>query len=105
MTSASANTPSSELLTFHGDVGAADFPGWIAHRANRLGLTGWVRADAGGERVEVMVSGPADLIDAMELGCSLGPISVWVEQVDRVAANEDRSGDVGFAIIGSAQNQ
>lgn len=99
------NAIGSELLTFHGDVGAADFPEWIAHRANRLGLTGWVRADAGGERVEVMVSGPADLIDAMELGCSLGPISVWVEQIDRVAANEDRSGDVGFVIVGSAQNQ
>lgn len=103
MTSTSANASESELLTFHGDVGAADFPDWIAHRANRLGLTGWVRADASGERVEVMVSGPADLIDAMELGCSLGPISVWVEQVDRVTANrEDRDGG-GFDIIGSAQ--
>ncbi len=97
MPSSGMNNLSSELLTFHGDVGADDFPGWIAHRAHRLGLTGWVRPDASGKRVEVMVSGPADLIDAMELGCSLGPVSVWVEYVERVPANRDCAGD-GFRI-------
>ena len=93
------NSVSSELLTFHGNVGAEDFPSWIAHRADRLGLNGWVKPDATGDTIEVMVSGPADLIDAMELGCSLGPISVWVESIDRVPANLEYVGQQGFRII------
>lgn len=80
--------PSSVILTIRGDVGAADYPAWITHRANRLGLSGWARPDPNGKSIEVFVCGPPDLIDAMELGCSLGPMSVWVEKIDRAAGND-----------------
>lgn len=74
-------------LIFTGDVSAPDFPDWIVHRARRLGLRGWVRSGAGDQvSVEVLVAGEPDLIDAMEVGCSLGPFSVIVDNVERVAA-------------------
>jgi hypothetical protein len=33
--------------------------------------------------VEITLSGPTDLVDAMEMGISLGPIDVWVEAIAR----------------------
>ena len=72
----------TELLVFTGDVGAPDFVDWIIHRARRLGLKGWVNTGTE-RRVEVLVAGPIDLVDAMELCCSLGPMSVSVDAVER----------------------
>lgn len=48
----------------------------------RLGLGGVPLRRADGT-VEITLSGPPDLIDAMELGVSLGPIDVWVETIGR----------------------
>jgi hypothetical protein len=33
--------------------------------------------------IELEISGAPELIDMMEMGCSLGPIDVWVETIDR----------------------
>lgn len=77
-----------ERLTIHGRLGAADFPDWIVHRARRLGLGGRI-VSIGERTVETLVAGPADLVDAMEVGCSLGPISVQVERIDRIAVDID----------------
>ncbi|WP_176556139.1 acylphosphatase [Rubellimicrobium rubrum] len=65
-----------------GKVDSQKFPGWIEHYAGRLGLQGRVSAVRPGE-VEVIVSGPPDLLDALEIGCSLGPIEVLVDHVRR----------------------
>ncbi len=77
-----------EKLTIYGRLGASDFPDWIVHRARRLGLGGRI-VSIGDELIETLVVGPADLVDAMEVGCSLGPISVQVERIDRAAADID----------------
>ena len=74
---------SCEHMTFTGQVSKADFLDWIAHRAMRLGLNGWVAQDRVKDHVVLVVQGPPELIDAMALACSLGPMTVWVEQVDR----------------------
>jgi len=74
----------AELMVLSGNVGAPDFPEWISHRARRLGLKGWVKA-GDGDRLEMLVIGPPDLIDAMELGCSLGPMSVLVDHIARTS--------------------
>ena len=74
----------AELMVLSGNVGAPDFLDWISHRARRLGLKGWVKA-ASCNRLEMLVIGPPDLVDAMELGCSLGPMSVMVDHVDRTS--------------------
>jgi hypothetical protein len=39
-------------------------------------------------RLDMIVSGPPDLLDAMALACSLGPQEVWVDQVDRHRTND-----------------
>lgn len=71
-----------ERLRIRGSLGADSFLPWITRHAARLGLVGEIRhADAG--QVDIDLHGPVDLIDAMEMGCLLGPIDVWVETIDR----------------------
>lgn len=76
---------SAEKMTILGDVGAAPFLPWIRRHARKLGLKEHI-AYAGPDRIEIDITGPADLIDAMEMGCSLGPIEVWVETIVRAPA-------------------
>jgi acylphosphatase len=71
-----------ERFTIEGDLSAESLLPWIARHMARLGLRGVTQRRADG-RVEITLSGPPDLIDAMELGVSLGPIDVWVEAVVR----------------------
>ncbi|MFD2844306.1 hypothetical protein [Paracoccus cavernae] len=40
-----------------------------------------------GDRLEAVISGPPELLDAMEMACLLGPIQVWVDQIDRLPLN------------------
>lgn len=75
----------SQTFGIHGDVGARIFAVWIARHARRLGLRGAIlRHEA--DRIDMVVTGLPDLLDAMALGCSLGPQEVWVERIDRAAA-------------------
>jgi acylphosphatase len=76
----------TEYLSIVGNVGAPAFATWITRHAARLGLEGRVLSQADG-RVELIVQGPPDLLDAMVLGCSLGPQEVWVDRIDRSFAN------------------
>lgn len=39
----------------------------------------------------IVVAGPPALVDAMEMACSLGPIDVLVERIERSAHPMDRS--------------
>ncbi|MCA1367004.1 MULTISPECIES: acylphosphatase [Hyphomicrobiales] len=72
-----------ERMTIRGDIDAASFVPWIRRHAAKLGLSQAV-SHAGSDRIELEIAGPADLIDMMEMGCSLGPIDVWVETIDRI---------------------
>lgn len=71
-----------ERFTIEGDLEAESFLPWIVRHVQRLGLRGVPVRRANGQ-VEITLSGPADLIDAMEMGVSLGPIDVWVEAIAR----------------------
>jgi acylphosphatase len=71
----------SHRLRILGDVGAADFRSWTLRHAARLGLGCAVvahRADC----LEVSATGPGELVEALALGCSLGPRSVMVDRVE-----------------------
>lgn len=78
----SSNATCSDLFTLRGDLGAPTFLPWIARHARRLGLSERVTTVSAAE-VCLVVEGPPDLLDAMELGVSLGPIDVWVETIER----------------------
>lgn len=79
-----------ERMTILGDVEAASFLLWIERYAAKLGLAQAICV-AGRDRIELDIAGPAELIDMMEMGCSLGPIDVWVEAIRR-APIESESG-------------
>ena len=69
-------------LTLKGDLAAKDAIDWFLHRGNLLNLAGWIsRVDA--QTVTMALSGPPDLLDAMEVACSLGPGNVQVDRLFR----------------------
>ncbi|MGY5775125.1 acylphosphatase [Rhizobium sp. LEGMi135b] len=78
-------TPQGEFrehMTILGNLNAASFVPWIQRHAKKLGLSQtFFHSDA--ERIELEVAGPAELIDMLEMGCSLGPIDVWIEEIKR----------------------
>ncbi|PCK88199.1 acylphosphatase [Rhizobium sophoriradicis] len=71
-----------ERITIVGDVNAASFVPWIRRHADKLGLPQHFFY-AGADRIELEVVGPVELIDMLEMGCSLGPIDVWVDEIQR----------------------
>lgn len=73
---------STERFRILGNVGMPHFSTWIEGHALRLGLCGKI-VSHDEYCVEVIVAGPPELIDAMALACSLGPIEVWVEAIER----------------------
>ncbi|OBQ62661.1 MULTISPECIES: acylphosphatase [Mesorhizobium] len=74
--------PWRERMTILGDVEAASFLPWIERHAAKLGLAHAICVGGPG-RIELEIAGPAELIDMMEMGCSLGPIDVWVDAIHR----------------------
>ena len=71
-----------ERMTIRGQLEPASFVPWIRRHAAKLGLVHNV-SHASDEWIELEISGAVELIDMMEMGCSLGPIDVWVETIDR----------------------
>ena len=76
----------SERFLIEGVVDSDRFPPWIERHAQKLGL--FCRIDAqDADRLEAVISGPPELLDAMEMACLLGPIQVWVDQIERLPLN------------------
>lgn len=73
-----------------GDLVRETLPHWVEHRAAKLGLTGWVKWNDTNQ-LQIVVTGPEDLIDAFEIACSLGPFDSQIEQTLRCATNSARS--------------
>ncbi|MDQ0322279.1 acylphosphatase [Pararhizobium capsulatum DSM 1112] len=73
-----------ERMTITGELDAASFLPWIRRHAAKLGLLQAV-SHSSADRIELELAGPEELIDMMEMGCSLGPIDVWVETIERQA--------------------
>lgn len=69
-------------MTILGDVDSSSFVPWIRRHADKLGLS-QTFFHSGADRIELEVAGPVELIDMLEMGCSLGPIDVWVEEIQR----------------------
>lgn len=71
-----------ERMTIRGRLDPTSFVPWINRHAAKFGLEHRI-AHTGSDRIELEIAGAAELIDMMEVGCSLGPIDVWVETIDR----------------------
>jgi len=79
-------------LLISGYFPSHSFPEWIAHRAEVLSLTGWVKYH-NQHLIEVQVSGHQVLVDAMEAASRLGPMDVMVDsiEVQPTALADDRA--------------
>ena len=71
-----------ERLVIRGDLASASFLPWVDRHSSRLGLRCQALA-IGPACVELEVAGQAELIDALEVGCLLGPFDVWVDTIER----------------------
>ena len=61
---------------------------WVERHCKRLGLTcETLYRDA--DEAAFKVDGQPELIDALEVGCLLGPYDVWVETITRGPASSD----------------
>lgn len=80
------NDPHQERMVILGNLDATSFEPWIRRHAAKLGLSQAV-SRLSSNRVEIVLSGPEELRDMMEIGCSLGPIDVWVERIERWPVN------------------
>ncbi len=69
-------------FTLVGALASDSFVDWICRRARLLDLKGWVSRQ-GPDLMTIVVAGPMPLIDAMEMACSLGPVDVLVDRVER----------------------
>ena len=74
---------STERFIIHGNTVPVVFLPWIVRHAGRLGVSLTVD-EASCDCIQFTVQGQADLLDAMEMACSLGPVDVWVERIDRL---------------------
>lgn len=71
-----------QRLIISGELGSASFLPWVARHSLRLGLACKpIRTSPA--HAEFEVSGQPELIDALEVGCLLGPFDVWVETIER----------------------
>lgn len=69
-------------LRLKGQLSAETAIPWFLHRGRLLNLVGWInRLDA--HTITMVLWGAPDLLDAMEVACSLGPGNVLVEDLIR----------------------
>lgn len=79
----------TQTLIIRGELHSPSFLPWVARHSVRLGLTcETLRADASEAIFEV--GGQAELIDAFEVGCLLGPFDVWVEAISRTPSQSSK---------------
>jgi acylphosphatase len=79
-------------LFISGRVQGVWFRGWTVDTASARGLRGWVRNRRDG-RVETLLIGPPDAVEAMIRACHHGPSAARVDTVERAPADDDGSTD------------
>lgn len=70
----------SRRLLIDGNLPIDPFCTWVIDRAERLSISGWIRA-SGSSQLELLITGERVLVDAMEVACSLGPASARVDSI------------------------
>lgn len=79
-----------------GRVQGVWFRGWTVDTATEQGLRGWVRNRRDG-RVEALLIGPSEAVEAVIRACHTGPSAARVDGVERAAAADDGSTDFSQA--------
>ncbi|SIS65423.1 acylphosphatase [Roseivivax lentus] len=82
-----SETPTTRRFTIEGRVQGVGFRAWTQGRAEALGLRGWVRNLPDG-RVEAVLGGAEDAVDAMARALGQGPVAAAVTGVTVAPAEE-----------------
>ncbi|MEX3009679.1 acylphosphatase [Hoeflea sp. TYP-13] len=74
-------TTHATVLAIHGQLQKGDFPEFAGLYASRLNLSGRFSFVAENQ-IEIVLSGPPELIDMFEVACWLGPKETIVDRID-----------------------
>lgn len=83
-------------FTIAGRLDMAAYLAFIEERALWFGIDGWAAADDE-KRVTLVAAGPEAMVGALEMACTLGPLSALVEEIATVV--EASSVKAGFEIV------
>ncbi len=72
---------SAKRLVITGRVQGVGFRHWMTTRAERMGVSGWVRNSADGS-VEALLDGPADAVEELLRACRRGPAGAEVRTIE-----------------------
>jgi len=76
---------SAKRLVITGRVQGVGFRHWMHARAQRMGVSGWVRNLADGS-VEALLDGPADAVEELLRACRRGPPGAEVRSIEEMMA-------------------
>lgn len=79
-----------DIFTIQGRLGSDSFVPWIERHAHKLGLKARFLS-VSDNAIDLSVQGAPDLVDALEMGCLLGPIDVWVQDLTRASSNSQNA--------------
>ncbi|MTI16411.1 acylphosphatase [Rhodobacteraceae bacterium RKSG542] len=74
-------------ISISGRVQGVGYRAWFLEKARGLGLSGWVKNCDDG-RVEAVISGPYDKVEALILAAHQGPTFARVDGVERIGEPE-----------------
>ena len=80
------------LLSISGRVQGVGFRAWTVREARRRALRGWVRNRRDG-RVEALLIGEAQEVEAMVEACRHGPALARIDDLERKTVEDDGSPD------------
>ncbi len=80
-------------VVISGRVQGVWFRGWTVETARQVGVRGWVRNRRDG-KVEALIIGEPEAVEAMIAACREGPPLARVEHIEQSAAQDD--GSAGF---------
>lgn len=72
----------SRRFAIAGRLDVAEYLAFVVERANWFGIDGWVAAEDA-RRVTLVAAGPEAMVGALEMACTLGPLSALVEEISR----------------------
>ena len=82
-TDVEGGAPVRRRYAIAGRMQTADYLAFVADRAAWLGISGWVEAAGPGE-VRLVAAGPEALVGALEMACTLGPLTALVADISSV---------------------
>jgi acylphosphatase len=94
-TAAEGSAQVRQRYTITGRMNVSDYLAFVAERATWFGVGGWVKA-LDETSVTLLAAGPEAMVGALEMACTLGPMTALVEHVDGV--DEAGPTPVGFEI-------